>query len=113
MLNLKQFKNSELAERLASSLSALEDSKEKPELQLLTNNLQTHQIELEMQNRELRETQEKLEQSHNRYVDLYDFAPVGYLTLNNKGCILDINLAGASMLGVERSQIQSAFDPMA
>jgi PAS domain S-box-containing protein len=105
MLNLKQFKNSELAERLASSLSALEDSKEKPELQLLTNNLQTHQIELEMQNRELRETQEKLEQSHNRYVDLYDFAPVGYLTLNNKGCILDINLAGASMLGVERSQI--------
>jgi chemotaxis family two-component system sensor kinase Cph1 len=64
--------------------------------------LRVHQIELEMQNEELRETQIKLTESQYRYFDLYNFAPVGYITLNERSLILDVNLAGASLLKVER-----------
>lgn len=71
-------------------------------MQHLLHELQVHQVELEMQNRELREAREELEASHNRYVDLYDFAPCGYLTFDGNGCILEINLTGARMLGSER-----------
>jgi PAS domain S-box-containing protein len=71
----------------------------------LTHELLTRQIELELQNEELRRAQIELEQSHRRYVDLYDFAPVGYLTLSNKGIILQANLTAADMLGVERQDL--------
>lgn len=71
----------------------------------LLNQLQAHQIQLEMQNRELREAQQQLEETRDRYADLYDFAPVGYLTLNESGIVLEINLTGADMLGKERSNI--------
>ncbi|HZH14252.1 MAG TPA: ATP-binding protein [Archangium sp.] len=67
--------------------------------------LQRHQIELEMQNRALREAQLALEQSHQRYVDLYDFAPVGYLTLDARACIQELNLTAAAMLKRERPQL--------
>jgi PAS domain S-box-containing protein len=69
----------------------------------LAEELRTHQVELEMQNLELRETQHKLELTRDRYADLYDFAPVGYATLDLKGNIQEINLTGASQLGRERS----------
>ena len=105
MGDLKNLSDVELTEQLAVSLSRLADSKEKSDLQQLTHDLQTHQIELEMQNRELRETQIKLEESRNRYADLYDFAPVGYLILDEKGCITEINLCGAMLLGAERAHI--------
>ena len=65
--------------------------------------LETQQIELELQNEELRLVQEELELSRNKYSELYDFAPVGYFTFDPAGQILEVNLAGASMLGVERS----------
>jgi PAS domain S-box-containing protein len=55
-----------------------------------------------MQNDELRRTQVELEESRSKYVDLYDFAPVGYFTISNEGMILEVNLTGAAMLGVER-----------
>ncbi len=64
--------------------------------------LEVHQIELEMQNEELRRTHVELEKSRSNYVDLYDHAPAGYFTLNVKGLITEVNLPGASMLQVER-----------
>lgn len=65
--------------------------------------LQVHQTELEMQNLELKEAQQQLEESRNHYADLYDYAPVGYLTLDKTGDIRSINLTGASLLGKERT----------
>ena len=72
------------------------------DIQKLVHELQVYQIELEMQNEELRKAQVELEGSRNRYYDLYDFAPIGYFTFDQKGLILEVNLAGADLLGVER-----------
>ena len=65
--------------------------------------LKIHQIELEMQNEELRRSQEELEKSRNNYAELYDFAPIGYFTFDRQGLIRAVNLAGAKLLGKERS----------
>ena len=67
--------------------------------------LRVHQIELEMQNDELMKSQLKLEESRLKYFDLYNFAPVGYFTLDKDGLISEVNLAGAELLGVERSKL--------
>lgn len=69
----------------------------------LIHELQVHQIELEMQNEELRRAQKELEESHDRYSDLYDFAPVGYFSFDKNGLIIEVNLTGAKKLGVERN----------
>ncbi|MFZ4539326.1 PAS domain S-box protein [Propionivibrio sp.] len=66
----------------------------------LQHDLQVNQIELEMQNEALREAKIALEESRDRFVDLYEFAPVGYLTLTADGRIAEINLAGRMLLGV-------------
>jgi len=76
-----------------------------PDAQRALHDLQVHQVELEMQNRELRETQGLLEESRSRYADLYDFAPVGYCTLDLEGRITEINLSGAAMLGSPRDSL--------
>jgi two-component system, chemotaxis family, sensor kinase Cph1 len=76
----------------------------------LIHEFRVHQIELEIQNEELRESQIKLEDSQRKYFDLYNFAPDGYFTLNKDGLILEVNLAGASLLGVERRDLyENAF----
>ncbi len=71
----------------------------------LIHELQVHQIELEMQNEELRRVRDELEASLARYSELYDFAPVGYVTLDGKSTIFEINLVGATMLGKERAHL--------
>ncbi|MDI6810055.1 MAG: PAS domain-containing protein, partial [Candidatus Eisenbacteria bacterium] len=70
--------------------------------QRLVHELEVHQIELEMQNAELKRAREDLELSHNKYVGLYDFAPVGYFTFDTQGLIREVNLTGAKLLGIER-----------
>jgi PAS domain S-box-containing protein len=67
--------------------------------------LQIHQIELEMQNEELRRAHLELEASRDRYFELYDMAPVGYLTLNKEGLILEANFRVAELLGRERGAL--------
>ncbi len=71
----------------------------------LVRDLRAHQIELEMQNRELREAQRIIESSRIRYCDLYDFAPVGYCTLDSRGRIQEINLTGAALLRMSRERL--------
>jgi PAS domain S-box-containing protein len=67
--------------------------------------LEVYQIELEMQNEELRQAQIELEKSRDLYVDFYDFSPVGYITLTQEAMIEEINLTGAGLLEIERSQL--------
>lgn len=71
----------------------------------LTHELEVHQIELEMQNEELRSKQIEIEEARDRYLDLYDFAPVGYFTFDKKGKIVEVNLTGASLLGLPRARL--------
>ncbi|HKI50807.1 MAG TPA: ATP-binding protein [Geothermobacteraceae bacterium] len=73
-------------------------------LQLL-HELQVHQLELEMQNAELRKTRAEVETLLDKYTDLYDFAPVGHFTLDRNGRICSANLTGADLLGIERSRL--------
>jgi PAS domain S-box-containing protein len=89
-------------ETLKSKSSPMEDMPVE-DVRKLVEELQIHQIELEVQNEELRSIQYELEQSRKKYSDLYDFAPVGYLTINEEGRIVEANLTAAKQLGMERS----------
>ncbi|MBU2652696.1 MAG: PAS domain-containing protein, partial [Bacteroidetes bacterium] len=71
----------------------------------LLHELQVHQIELEMQNEELRKTRAEVETALAKYTDLYDFAPAGYLTLAKDGTIRAVNFLGAKLLSKERSHL--------
>jgi PAS domain S-box-containing protein len=76
--------------------------------QRLVHELEVHQIELEMQNAELhqaRDARDVVETALDKYTDLYDFAPVGYFTLDRNGAIRALNLSGASLLGIERAKL--------
>ena len=75
------------------------------ELRPVLHDLRVHQIELEMQNEELRRTQADLEASRARYFDLYDLAPVGYFTIGEKGLILEANFTAATLFGVARGAL--------
>src|SRR5215471_16260204 len=79
-------------------LSALEALKEDGTEDLIKE-LQVHQLELEIQNRELRETEQQLALSRVRYADLYDFSPIGYASLDEHAVIEEINIAGGKLLG--------------
>jgi PAS domain S-box-containing protein len=74
-------------------------------LQRLVHELQVHQIELEMQNGELQLARDAMEAGLEKYSDLYDFAPVGYLTLDHDGRIREVNLTATALLGIERSRL--------
>lgn len=75
------------------------------DLHKLLHELQVHQIELEMQNEELLQTQAALELSRDRYMDLYEYAPVGYLTLDRNGEITQVNMPAAVMLAKDRHRL--------
>src|SRR5262249_49945379 len=86
-------------EELAALRSSLAQSDK------LLHELRVHQIELEIQNRALRDAQEELESSRERYVELFDLAPSAYLTLERDGRIVEANLAAERLLGQERTAI--------
>lgn len=71
----------------------------------LVHDLQVSHLELEMQNEELRQAYADLQAVRDKYSDLYDFAPVAYLTLDERGCVREINLAGSALLGVNKTSI--------
>jgi diguanylate cyclase (GGDEF)-like protein/PAS domain S-box-containing protein len=75
------------------------------EVKQMLHELEVHQIELEMQNQDLRETQIMLDASRERYFDLYNMSPVGYCTLNEAGIILEANLTLSSLLDIHRSKL--------
>jgi PAS domain S-box-containing protein len=75
------------------------------EVRQTLHELRVHQIELEMQNDELRRAQGELEASRVRYFDLYDLAPIGYFTVSEAGLIMEVNLTAANMLGVTRGSL--------
>jgi len=75
----------------------------------LVEELNIHQIELEIQNQELLRIQRELEAARDKYADLYDFAPVGYITVSAEGMILEANLTITAMLGVERSLLTGKY----
>lgn len=88
-------------ERLRSNPADLPDLGSEESTQRLVHELQVHQIELEMQNDELRQTRDELDTALEKCTELYDFAPVGYVTLDRGGVIIATNLTGASLLGIE------------
>lgn len=75
------------------------------EMLRMHHELQVHQIELELQHEELRRSKDEANEVLESYIDLYDFAPVGYLTLDDKGTIRAANLTGATLLGEDRSRL--------
>lgn len=102
-------------EQLAASLRELRE--QSPEvtaaafdhLQEIVQELQVHRVELEMQNRALRETQQELENSLRRYSDLYDHLPIGYLIVTPQGQITAVNPAAVDLLQFPRSEIVGKF----
>jgi len=104
MVDLTKLSKVELTRQLQAMLqdkSAVDENTQ----QRLIHELRVHQIELEMQNRQLQETQQQLEASRDHYSELYDLAPVGYVSLTDKGVIEQINLVGATLLGKPREQL--------
>jgi PAS domain S-box-containing protein len=102
---LRRRAETRLAAEASKASKASKAERPRPELESarLLHELQVHQVELEMQNAELSQARDELERSLERYTDLYDLAPVGYLTLDRAGVIVAANLTGAGLLGIERS----------
>lgn len=91
----------ENADRMPENLGTLSPD----ETKRILHELRVHQIQLEMQNEELRRAQEELENSRMRYFDLYDLAPVGYISISGNGLILEANLTIAGLLNATRSDL--------
>lgn len=91
------------AEKVVADISPPKRDAEPGEV--LVHELLVHKIELEMQNEELRKAYVEMEEARDRYVDLYEFAPISYITLSREGLISKINLTGCILLGVDRYQL--------
>ncbi|HXI52038.1 MAG TPA: histidine kinase [Candidatus Saccharimonadales bacterium] len=95
----------QLRERRKSQRSKAQAANSTADNARLLHELQVHQVELELQNAELQEARDRMERLLEKYTDLYDFAPVGYFSLDEQGRILEANLTGAALLGVERARL--------
>ena len=91
------------AEQLFALLDRAHQESPDDKVRALLHELQVHGEEITAQNEQLKRTQAELEHARDRYADLYDFAPIGYLSVNRSGVITDVNLAGAALLGQNRS----------
>lgn len=100
---LRQKAEEELKKKKSGTISATSEN----DLRKLIHELEVHEIELEMQNEELRAAKERAEQAEEKYAELYNFAPSGYLSLSKKGEITELNFAAASMLGKERLHLMN------
>jgi PAS domain S-box-containing protein len=92
-------------EQVRAKMEELPPHRTEAETQRLLHELEVHQLELEMQNAELRRAREELEVALAKYAELYDFAPVGYFTFDAGGVIREVNLSGAQLLGIERRRL--------
>ena len=102
-------KDAELRRKAEDQLAKQGERKPLPEdAEKILHELLVHQVELEMQNEELRRLQVELEASRARYFDLFDLAPVGYLVLGDKGTILEANLTAADQMGFSRDKLMKA-----
>jgi len=101
---LRQIAEEKLAGK-ASLPRAVHEPLSFEESQSNLHELEVHQIELEMQNEELRRTQLELDAARERYFDLYDLAPVGYCTVSDKGIVLEANLTVSALFGVNRNEL--------
>ena len=92
----------QLAEQALREQDGARQETASEDIQHLIHELQVHQVELEMQSEELRKAQLELEVSRKKYFNLFELAPVGYFTIDKNGLILEANLTGANLLGVEK-----------
>jgi two-component system, chemotaxis family, sensor kinase Cph1 len=93
------------AEKQIASRRPFENFPARTDLERLLHELEVHQVELEMQNEELRRTQLQLQEARDSYSDLYDYAPVGYFSIDREGMISQVNHRGAEMLDADRRKI--------
>src|SRR5690349_20021939 len=92
---------------LLMALEALEArrKRESDDLARVVHDLELHQRQLQAQNHDLLKMQQQLEQSRDRYAQLYEFSPVGYLGIDETGCVWVLNLTAAAILGAERTRL--------
>jgi PAS domain S-box-containing protein len=105
MAELYRRAEAHLRKRRKKRRSKAGETKSAVDTRRLLHELQVHQVELEMQNAELQEGRDRMEMLLAKYTDLYDFAPVAYFSLDEQARILDVNLTGAALLGVDRSRL--------
>ena len=98
-------KAEEIVQEKAAKMTENQEALSPEETRQMLHDLRVHQIELEMQNEELRTAQAELDAARARYFDLYDLAPVGYFTVSEKGLILEANLTAAMLLGSTRNAL--------
>lgn len=108
-MDLSSLSNAELAQKLRAPLQESQASSLSENLADVIEELQVHKVELEMQNRALREAEVEIESALQRYCDLYDHLPIGYLTLTRKGRIAQANLTAAGWLRRDRTLLVGSY----